>query len=399
MSGMKEKIAVVICVYNNSGTLRDVVCRALAQNCAEVVLVNDGCTDCDVEKLLKDLKITLLRHEKNRGKGEALKTALNYLKTREEIRWMITLDADGQHFPEDIPAFLRVLAESPEEDKILIGARDFSQPGRIPERSVKGRSFSNFWLKLETGRSTADAQSGFRCYPVHLISLLRCIASRYDWETEILVRSVWAGLALRDVPVRVEYFTPETRVSHFHAFKDNLRISLINARLVGELLIPLPKKKLLRRKQDFSIFRPKELFLYLLKENNTPSGLATAAAAGTFIAVLPIFMFHTAVILFVSIRLHLNKIMMLAIQNLFMPPFSPFLCIELGHFMLHGKWLTEITFENVALEMHKRLLEWLCGSLILAPLFSILIWIITFAVSSGIRHLLAKKPHAGEEEK
>ena len=381
MDDIRKKTAIVICVYNNKGTLRQVVEGALKQQCALVTVVDDGCTDCDVQELLQDLEISLLRHEKNLGKGKALNTALKFLAEKNEIRWMITLDADGQHMPEDVNNFLKEIAEDPCEDRLFVGMRDFSDTDRIPPRSVKGRAFSNFWLKLETGCSLGDAQSGFRCYPLGVISQIKCISSHYDWETEILVRAVWAGLKLVDVPVQVEYFTPETRVSHFDLFRDNLRISLINTRLIGELLIPWPKKKLVKRKVDFSIFRPKELFLFLLKENNSPAGLAAAAAAGTLIAVLPFLMCHTAVIVFVSVRLHLNKIMMLAIQNLFMPPCSPFLCIELGHYMLHGKWLTEVTFQNVALEMHKRLFEWLLGSLVLAPLFSIVIYGLVFAAA------------------
>lgn len=384
MVELKKKTGLVICVYNNGGTLRDVVERAVKQQCAEVIVVDDGCTDCDVKKLLQDLPVTLLQHPANQGKGRALRTAITYLAAKEELRWMITLDADGQHAPEDVQLFLNALLQSPQEDKILIGARDFSHPEKIPRRSIKGRNISNFWLKLETGRSVADAQSGFRCYPIHLTARLKCCTSRYDWETEILVRAAWAGLKFMDVPIQVEYFTPETRVSHFDLFRDNLRIGLINTRLVGESLIPLPAKKLVKEERKLSIFRPRELFLFLLKENNSPAGLAAAAATGTFIAVLPIFMFHTAVIIFVSVRLHLNKIMMLAIQNLFMPPLSPFLCIELGHYMLHGKWLTDFTFEKVALEMHKRLFEWLCGSLVLAPLFSIIIYFAVFAVVRSI---------------
>ena len=378
MTDVLNKIVVVIPVFNNSTTLLNVVTRALTQNCAKVLVVDDGCTDCDVDALLTGLNVLILHHERNLGKGKALQTAVDYLSSQDNLRWMITLDADGQHAPEDIHHFVNVLKKSTEEDKILIGARDFSDTNIIPGKSISGRKISNFWFKIETGYSIADAQSGFRCYPIHLLSSIKCYTSHYDWETEIIVRAAWAGLEFQDIPITVEYFTPEKRVSHFNLFKDNLRISLLNTRLVGELLIPFPKKKLIARKQKFSIFRPKELFFYLLKENNSASGLATAAAIGTFIAVLPIFMFHTIVIVFFSVRLHLNKIMMLAIQNLFMPPFSPFLCIELGHYMIHGKWLTEITFENVALEMHKRLWEWLCGSLILAPLFSFLIYIFVF---------------------
>ena len=391
---LRNKTVIVICVYNNAATLRDVAERSVLQDCAGVFIVDDGCTDCDVKELLKNLPVTVLRHEKNLGKGAALNTAVKYLSAFENYRWMITLDADGQHAPEDVPLFIQALSTAPGEDRILIGARDFSDTEKIPARSIKGRKISNFWLKLETGFTVTDAQSGFRCYPLHLISRIRCNSCHYDWETEILVRAAWAGLRFEDIPIQVEYFTPATRVSHFDLLRDNLRISLINTRLVGELLIPFPKKKLVKRELQFSIFRPKELLLYLLKENNSASALALAAAVGTFIAVLPIFMFHTAVIIFVSVRLHLNKIMMLAIQNLFMPPLSPFLCIELGHYMLYRKWLTEITFENVALEMHKRLLEWLCGSLILAPLFSVIIYFLVFAASHCIELVFVKKNKA-----
>ena len=387
MTDISGITAVVIPVFNNRATLRDVVMRTLRQNCAKVIVVDDGCTDCNVNELLAGLDVSIIRHERNLGKGKALQTAGSHLVSQSKLRWMITLDADGQHAPEDIRNFIELLKVSPAEDKILIGVRDFSNVDGIPAKSISGRKVSNFWFKIETGHSIADAQSGFRCYPIHLISQIKCCTSHYDWETEIIVRAAWAGADFENIPVSVEYFTPETRVSHFDLFKDNLRISLLNTRLVGEALIPFPKKKIIKRKQTFSIFRPKELFLYLLKENNSAAGLAAAAAVGTFIAVLPIFMFHTIVIVFFSVRLHLNKIMMLAIQNLFMPPFSPFLCIELGHYMLHRKWLTEITFENIALKMHERLFEWLCGSLLLAPFFSVLIYLLVFFIVSGVKKI------------
>ena len=355
MTEILDITAVVIPVFNNKTTLRNVVERALLQNCAKVVVIDDGCTDCNVNELLAGLDVSIIRHQENLGKGKALQTAIINLASKNKLRW--------------------------------IGVRDFSDADFIPAKSISGRKISNFWFKIETGYSISDTQSGFRCYPIHLISRIKCCSTHYDWETEIIVRAAWAGLKFEDIPISVEYFTPETRVSHFGLLKDNLRLSLLNTRLVGEALIPFPKKKLIKRELTFSIFRPKELFLYLLKENNSATGLATAAAVGTFIAVLPIFMFHTIVIVYFSVRLHLNKIMMLAIQNLFMPPFCPFLCIELGHYLLHGRWLTEITFENIALEMHERLLEWLCGSLLLAPLFSIFIYFCVFFIVSVIKKI------------
>ena len=79
MLEIRKKTAIVICVYNNKGTLRQVAEAALKQQCALVTVVDDGCTDCDVQELLQGLDITLLRHEKNYGKGKALKTALDFL--------------------------------------------------------------------------------------------------------------------------------------------------------------------------------------------------------------------------------------------------------------------------------------------------------------------------------
>jgi uncharacterized protein (DUF2062 family) len=108
-------------------------------------------------------------------------------------------------------------------------------------------------------------------------------------------------------------------------------------------------------------------FLKLLKENSSPPMLAAAAAVSTFLAILPLMSLHTAVILAVAVRFRLNKVMALSIQNLYMPPFFPFLCIEAGHFALNGTFLTELTLKSVAGELHLRLWEWLVGSLIVAP--------------------------------
>jgi uncharacterized protein (DUF2062 family) len=106
---------------------------------------------------------------------------------------------------------------------------------------------------------------------------------------------------------------------------------------------------------------------------------------GTFLAVLPIPGFHTLAIAYFATRLHVNAVLALAIQNLFMPPLTPFLCIQLGFFLRHGHFWTELTTKNVIHELHQRLFEWLLGSLILAPLFAVLAGIIVFLVASRLQ--------------
>ena len=90
------------------------------------------------------------------------------------------------------------------------------------------------------------------------------------------------------------------------------------------------------------------------------------------------------VILYVCIRFRLNKVMALAIQNLYMPPLSPFLCIELGFFLRKGTFLTDLSFDTVLKELHLRLLDWLLGSLILAPLFGVIAGYVTYRIARRI---------------
>jgi len=97
---------------------------------------------------------------------------------------------------------------------------------------------------------------------------------------------------------------------------------------------------------------------------------------------------HILAIIYVTSRLHLNKIMAVAVQNLCMPPFVPVACIELGHFMLNKRWLTDITWKSVFGEIPKRLWEWLLGSLILAPILAVIIGVAVFSAARAIQ----KKP-------
>lgn len=389
MNDIREKVFAVIPVYNNAATVADIVERTRAQ-LPHVLVVDDGSTDLDLEALCRDTGVTVLRHEKNLGKGAAILTALNRLKEKPEIDYMITLDADGQHYPEDIPLFFPLMERN--DYSLIVGCRDFSGE-HVPDSSKFGREFANFWMKVETGVRVDDCQSGFRAYPVKYVSRLRCLSRHYNYEAEILARAAWANLELHNIPIRSFYPERSRRISHFRPWLDNFRLSCIHFHLVGLRLLPVPKKKLrpspgLR----YSIFRPKELLKALLNENSTPLGLAASAGTGSFLAVLPLPGFHILTILYVTERLHLNKIMALAIQNLYMPPVSPVLCIELGYYLRYGRWLTELTFQSGVKELHLRLFEWFLGSLLLAPFWMAVSGIATW----GIASCLMRRKHEAE---
>ncbi|MCG8429889.1 MAG: DUF2062 domain-containing protein, partial [Candidatus Omnitrophica bacterium] len=373
----------VIPVYNNARTVRDVVCGCL-QKVPNVLVVDDGSTDADIPALLRDTGSIVLRHERNRGKGEALKTALRHIR-RNGARFMITLDADAQHYPQDLPRFLERLCE----ERVLIGNRDFDSAS-VPERSKFGRAFSNLWFRMETGLPALDTQSGYRAYPVEYLSRLVVASRGYDYEMEVLVRAAWAGLSIDYVPVGVHYPPAHERVSSFHPFRDNLRLSLLHTRLVGRRLLPWPHRRLIERKRkgyfDPGLFRHPSRFLrQLLKEHATPSGLAAAAFVGVFLGVLPLLSVHTLVILYVAGRLHLNKVMAVTIQHICMPPFVPVLCIEIGHYLLYGRWLTRVSFQSVFGELGDRVWEWLIGSLIVAPVLAALCAGVVFHAALRVR--------------
>lgn len=224
---LEEQVWCAVPVRNNAATVARVV-RGCLKHCEHTVVVDDGSMDADLVDLLAKYPVTVIRHPVNMGKGEALRTALNHVHGHGGTH-MIAVDADGQHDPDDLPLFLQAIRESP--GSLLIGVREFD-PENVPGRSRFGRAFSDFWVHLETGVHPGDSQSGFRAYPVSAVLALPVQASRYGYEIEILVRAVWAGVPLGQVPVHVDYDPPESYTSSFRPFVDNARISAVHTRLV-----------------------------------------------------------------------------------------------------------------------------------------------------------------------
>jgi len=379
-----DDIWCVIPVYNNRATVQKVAeeCTKYLRN---VIVVDDGSTDVDVRTLFSGVDIIVLRHEKNIGKGKAILTALEYVKHKKG-RYIITIDADGQHYPCDIEKFIPLLTKK--NDSIAVGLRRFDET-RAPKRSRFGNELANLWMKIETGVSLSDCQSGFRAYPVEYLSKIKFAGARYEFETEVLARAAWAGLEIKSVSVGVDYPRPEDRVSHFDLKKDNLRIGLMHSRLVGKRLLPIPHKRLIPQKETIKYLdfwrHPGKALKEMLKENATPAGLAAAAAMGIFLGALPILSFHTPVILYFAVRLHLNKVMALSIQSICMPPLMPIACVELGHYMLHGTWITEVSLHVFFGQLKDRVFEWFIGSLVIAPIAAIIAAIIVYITANSVK--------------
>ena len=388
----KDRIWCVIPVYNNAATVKNIVeqCSEFLNN---ILVIDDGSNDTDITELLKDTNAKIIQHEKNQGKGAAILTALDFIKKTNAFS-MITIDADGQHFPSDIPKFLDAIDKNP--DSLYIGIRDFNQQS-IPESSRFGRKFSNLWFKVETGKECKDTQSGFRAYPVKLISQLKLYGSFFDFEIEVIARSSWAQIPIKEINISVIYESPDKRVSHFKKIKDNVRISLMHTRLVGRRLLPIPHKKLIdtdiKHLDRSLLLHPVKFFKLLLKENATPMGLALSASVGTFFAVLPIVGLHSIVIIYVTARLHLNKIMALSIQVIYSPPFVPFVCIETGHYIRNGSFITKLSLSDFMTNWQIYFLDWLVGSLVLVPIYTVVAFFAVYSITLKIQKKISNNEY------
>ena len=160
-------------------------------------------------------------------------------------------------------------------------------------------------------------------------------------------------------------------MSHFHKFRDNLRLSLLHAGLVFRRLLPFRHELLVVRPVPAGWRmgkNPLKILKQLCFESASPFWLAVAVWVGLFLGALPLIACHTVVILYVTYRLRLNKIAAVAASQFCMPPVVPALCIEVGYFLRTGDLLLDLSWDRWVLEVHQRLWEWLLGSLIVGPL-------------------------------
>jgi glycosyltransferase involved in cell wall biosynthesis len=223
----KNRFAFVIPVYNHAGTVSQVIKDAQVLG-FPVFVVDDGSTDNTYDQIKEIAGITILRHEQNRGKGAAIMTG--FAEACAVVDFAITMDADGQHYPEDAKKLIRAIPKKTRT--IIVGARDYMPGEHVPWTSSFGRKFSNFWVRTAGGPAISDSQSGFRIYPLPEALKLKIKARRFQFEVEILVQAKRNGIGVIEAPVRVNYSPGGARISHFRPFVDFLRNSSTFTRLI-----------------------------------------------------------------------------------------------------------------------------------------------------------------------
>jgi glycosyltransferase involved in cell wall biosynthesis len=212
---MEAKVAAVIPAYNEEKHIGDVVRRTL-QTLDHVLVVDDGSQDQTADRA-REAGAEVIVHEQNRGKGETIKTGLRHWLDR-QFDFVIILDADGQHRPEEIERFIAV-ALSPQAPKLVLGNRmaDVSSMPlvrRMVNRWMSGR------ISAVCGQEIPDTQCGFRLLHRQLIPELLGGAARFDYETEMLIVASRKGFQIASVPVSTVY---SDEVSSIHPVRDTIR--------------------------------------------------------------------------------------------------------------------------------------------------------------------------------
>lgn len=235
---------VLIPSYNPGSLLKPTVLSALAQ-WSPVWVVVDGSTDNSLQTLKAlqadhpSLRVIHLPH--NMGKGSAVLRGLEEARA-EGFTHALTMDSDGQHPAALIPQFMQTSLAAPQA--MVLGKPIFGP--EAPRIRVWGRKLSNLWAGVETlGAGIGDALYGFRVYPIApLIDVMHSQTRmrRFDFDPEAAVRLSWAGVPPINLPAPVRYYQEgEGGVSHFKYLRDNTLLVWMNIRLVGGLLIRLPR--------------------------------------------------------------------------------------------------------------------------------------------------------------
>ena len=235
---------VLIPSYNPGATVFATVAAARA-HWAPVWVVVDGSNDGTGEALSRlaqqDAGLRVIRLVRNRGKGAAVLHGVR-AALRDGFTHVLTMDSDGQHPAEEIPAFMSASAAAPAA--MILGEPVFD--ASAPLLRVRGRRISNWWANLETlWVGVHDSLFGFRVYPatpLERVMRRQLWMRRFDFDVEAVVRLCWRGLRPINLPAAVRYFrAADGGVSHFQYGRDNVLLTWMHLRLLAGFMIRLPR--------------------------------------------------------------------------------------------------------------------------------------------------------------
>ncbi|MEE8434862.1 MAG: glycosyltransferase family 2 protein [bacterium] len=217
------KIALVIPAYNEAGTIAALASEALI-HCPWVIVVDDGSTDGTTETL-EGMPVTVLRNENNMGKGASITRGQRHAISQGADA-VITMDADGQHRPEDLPRFIAAIGDHP--GSLILGVRTRGSSS-APTLRLFANRFADFWISWAAGLPIKDTQSGFRLYPADLLRQVRIKSRRagsFVFESAVLIEAGRKGWGVHELPIDSIYHTGR-RASYYRPVIDTTRIVIM----------------------------------------------------------------------------------------------------------------------------------------------------------------------------
>ena len=355
------KPVVIVPTFNHGGTLTGVLDRLVPLG-LPIIVVDDGSTDQTAARLAEWIRqhvrslqsrvpLELRTHAHNRGKGAALKTGFA-VASELGATHAVTIDADGQLDPADIPGLIEIARRNP--NALVLGQRPAAMPG-CPARCAIGRRATNLAIRAQCGLRITDSQCGLRIYPLKLTNSVRCVASRYSFEAEIIPRAVWAGFDVIPAPVQCHYFPPNERISHFRPWVDSLRQAWVHLRLLARAIVPWPHHVVIVDQSKppgvdprpwwrrfLAWFNPVQCWREARAGDLGRLELAAALGIGVWIGTTPLFGLHVPLCAYFAWRLHLHPAAMILGSQVSLPPIAVVLAIAstwLGHLLLTGHLL------------------------------------------------------------
>lgn len=225
-------IAIIIPVYEASTELRKLIDQLIDVGAQLIYVVDDGSRHypaADVLEGLLDHRVKLFNHERNSGKGRALKTGLEQVIVNgaAHLKGVITVDADGQHLIADVLTVAEKALADPE--KVVVGSRKFAANG-VPLRSRFGNALTKLIFKVATGTAVKDTQSGLRFLPTDRLEMIcRIPGERYEFELQMLTELASQGIAIEQPEISTTY-VDGNKSSHFRPLVDSARVYAVFVR-------------------------------------------------------------------------------------------------------------------------------------------------------------------------
>ncbi|MDR9456314.1 MAG: DUF2062 domain-containing protein [Salegentibacter sp.] len=388
----KLNCCILIPTYNNEKTLASVL-QDLMLYTSNLVVVNDGSTDSTSQILQEFSAINIHHFEENQGKGEALKQGFKIAEAL-GYEYAVTIDSDGQHYPDDLDVFLGELEnKKPGTEILLVGDRNMTQDG-IPGKSTLGNKFSNFWFLVVTGINLTDTQSGYRLYPLKTINEIRLYTKKFELEIEVIVKAAWRKVKVKNISIKV-FYEEENRVTHFRPFWDITRITLLYIWFV------LVSFFYIHPRDTYNDFRRKGFKRFwkenIIKSDEPAHKKAAAIALGVFVGISPFWGFHTLLVFTLAAAFKLNKVVAFLFSNISIPPLIPvivYASYQVGSFITGRGFRWELRPEDFdsATDLIQGFWQYIVGSFALAGVIALTLWAVFYFMFALTKQQQVVKP-------